>query len=347
MSRFYCPDANRLLCVEAGENHIESGSFWAWRYWWMLDCPACGRQHPSLDRAEFEGAHPWQTNAGAEAERCWLAGERELVRYPPRPRARLDFGALTDADSDASWSRNADLWDAGYDDRGDLNRKYLSDAILLDFLGSLSGRRVLDAGSGTGYLARLMARQGARVIGVENATRMVEIARAYQDQEPLDIEYYQASLSSMPFLESASFDTAVANYVLMDVRDHQGAIAEIARVLKPGGLFVFSIMPMTPDGRWYLPALDSPRREDRTGWLDDDYFVRRPATVQWGDFQPFLTFHRPLKDYIAACKRVGLGLRDLDEPELSAEGRRVLPFARVRDFSRIPISYVLTFVRTG
>ncbi|MBI3976392.1 MAG: class I SAM-dependent methyltransferase, partial [Armatimonadetes bacterium] len=68
-------------------------------------------------------------------------------------------------------------------------------------------------------------------------------------QDPLDIEFHHASISAMPFLEDASFDAAVANYVLMDVLDYESAIAEIARVLRPGGRFVPVISHSSFEGR--------------------------------------------------------------------------------------------------
>ncbi len=73
--------------------------------------------------------------------------------------------------------------------------------------------------------------------------------------------------------------------------------------------------------------------------------MRRAQYIQWGQLAPFITVHRPLRDYIAAAKGAGLELRDLDEPQLSEEGRRTLPpfYARLAD--RAPFSYVLKFVR--
>jgi hypothetical protein len=67
--------------------------------------------------------------------------------------------------------------------------------------------------------------------------------------------------------------------------------------------------------------------------------------VQWGRFSPFLTFHRPLRDYVAACREAGLELRDLDEPFLSEEGQRVLPPSEVEDWRQVAISYVLRFAK--
>ena len=169
---------------------------------------------------------------------------------------------------------------------------------------------------------------------------------AHQEREPLDIEFRHASVSAIPFLEDASFDAVVANYVLIDVRDYEAAIAEFARVLRPGGRFVTVTTHASFDGRWHTPALDSPRREDRKGFLDDDYFVRRAGYTWWGDLKPLLAFHRPLRDYIAACRQVGLVLRDLDEPEMSDEAKRDWAAPVIRHHRRVPWSYVLKFVKT-
>jgi len=345
MARFFCPATGRLLCRDAGSAERVLGDFWAWQYWWELSCPECGAAHPSLDRAEFLGTHPWQPEGKATTPRNGLSAEPYLRRYPPTPRARISPEFVSDADADANWSANADVWEAGYDERGDFNRKYCSDPVLLSFLGDVGGQRVLDAGSGAAYLSRLLARRGARMVAVENARRFHEIALAHQERDPLPIEFHHASISRMPFLETASFDAAVANYVLIDVPDYEAAIAEIARVLKPGGRFVYTVSQRTLEFRWHWPAPDSPRREDRAAWMDDDYFVRTAGFDQWGVLKPILSFHRPMRDYVAACRRHGLELRDIDEPELSEEGRRELPAFTVRQNQRDPVSYVLKHVR--
>jgi len=72
--------------------------------------------------------------------RRWLSSETELARYPCQHLPAADIDALTDEDSDRNWSANADIWDAGYDECGDDNRKYYSDPVLLAFLAmSLAG----------------------------------------------------------------------------------------------------------------------------------------------------------------------------------------------------------------
>jgi SAM-dependent methyltransferase len=343
--RFYCPESQRVLCRHEGVVTLQTGGFWSFLDWWTIACSHCEGQHPSLDRAEFEDVHPWQLIAGADLHRPWLSSETQLVRYAPSPFELVDGEQLTDRDIDATWSNNADVWDAGYDERGDLNRRYSSDEVLLSFLGEVRDQRVLDAGSGTGYLSRLLARRGARVTAVENARRFHEIALEYDRRDSLEIDFQHDSISSMAWLHDASFDAVVANYVLMDVRAYESAIEEVARVLMPGGRFVYSLAHGTIDFQWHRPAADSPRKDDRVAWKDSGYFVRRAGYIQWGALQPFLTFHRPLRDYIAACKRVGLELRDLDEPYLTEEGQRVLPPSDVESARQAPISYVVKCVK--
>jgi hypothetical protein len=65
---------------------------------------------------------------------------------------------------------------------------------------------------------------------------------------------------------------------------------------------------------------------------------------QWGQLKPFISFHRPLRDYVAAAKRSGLELGDLEQPEVPEEGRRELPASYLRSAQRVPFSYVLKFV---
>ena len=78
---------------------------------------------------------------------------------------------------------------------------------------------------------------------------------------------------------------------------------------------------------------------------NDHAFVRRAQYTAWGTLPPFIAIHRPLRDYVAACQAAGPELRDLDEPELSAEGRREFPAFYVRHSQRAPFPHVLRFVK--
>jgi SAM-dependent methyltransferase len=344
MARFYCADGERMLCRAAGRRRQVVGDFWAWQYWYELDCD-CGEAHPSLDRAEATGVHPWQRRPEWERDQRWLSMEPFIVRYPLAAPRIAPLDSVTDADSARSWSEFADEWVRAYDDRGDQTRKYFSDPELFRLVGDVAGRRVLDAGCGFGYLARLLAGRGASVVGVENAARLIELARDAERLKPVGIEYHHASLANMPFLADGSFDLAVANFVIQDVRDHERALAEIARVLRPGGRLICVMPQGTPLRRWYRSAPDDPRREHRPFYVDDAYFRRDAAYWEWAGMK-LLGFRRPLTDYVRAARNAGLALNDLVEPELSSEGRAALPPDEVSDAERMPLAIILAFAKS-
>lgn len=344
MTRFYCATRDKLLCKCTGVVSVCSTPFEPWLYYWVLSCPACGEDHPSLDYAERVGEHPWQTNPLSCSARRWLSSEPYLSRYNGPPASAPQ---ANDKELASRWTANAQAWNATYDECGDRNRRYQSDPVLMQLLGDVAGKRVLDAGSGTGYLARILAMRGASVVAVEFADEFHEIALQRHERDNLAVDYRLASIENMGFLADESMDAVVANYVLMNVRDMEHAVAEIGRVTKGGGVFVFTVTHGTVDGRWHMPARDSPRKEDRAGWIQDNYFVRRGVLTAWPGFQPVIAFHRPLRDYLVACRNAGFQLRELDEPEVSEEGRQSLPPSVLAHLGRLPYSYAVKMTKSA
>src|SRR3954452_591222 len=110
---------------------------------------------------------------------------------------------------------------------------------LLDVLGEVAGLRVLDAGCGSGYLARILAERGAQVTGIDIAERLITLARARDPQGEID---YQARDLSRPLPEYAGqFDRLASHFVMNDVYDYRGFIGTLYSLAKPGGRLVFSM----------------------------------------------------------------------------------------------------------
>lgn len=340
---FFCPEEEQFVChrcaVERGQRRTR---FWAWEYHFEYRCPVCNGSHPALDYLESMGQHPYQLHPGWETAHQHLWTEPVLPRSAPAPPKITPPDLLTDADVAASWDAKADIWDSHFDDEGDFNRRYQSDEVLFRLLGEVAGKRILDAGCGQGYLSRLLARQGATVVGVENSTRFHELALAYQVRERLNVTYHRGSISAMPYLDDASFDAIVCNYVLMDTRDYAGAVREFARVVKQGGVAIVLISHPcfhTPGSGWLLVPPDSLRREERARWTVDHCFSRGVWREYWGPFDTaFLGFHRTLSDYYHAFQAAGLRVTDLEEPSVTARGEAELPPHMVRHLKRIPYS---------
>lgn len=115
-------------------------------------------------------------------------------------------------------------------------------------IGDVSGKRVVDLGSGYGGAARVLAGKGARVTclnlsKVENERNRKLNAAAGLDER---IAVVDGSYDAMPFAEG-SYDIAWSQDAILHAPDRAAVLDEVARVLKPGGLFVFHD-PMQADG---------------------------------------------------------------------------------------------------
>jgi 2-polyprenyl-6-hydroxyphenyl methylase / 3-demethylubiquinone-9 3-methyltransferase len=111
----------------------------------------------------------------------------------------------------------------------------------LEQLGDLGGRLVLDAGCGGGLVARELAAAGAEVVGVDRSRGSLGVARRAIGAR---LRPAQGRLERLPFADG-SFDAVVAADVLEHLPDLPAATAELARVLAPGGSFVFDTVNRT------------------------------------------------------------------------------------------------------
>ena len=119
-------------------------------------------------------------------------------------------------------------------------RHELRERLLLDlFLSASPGPEVLDAGAGQGTMSARLERLGYEVTGTDVSGTVVEVLRAR-----LSGSVVEASITDLPF-DDESFDGAVLGEVLEHVEDDRGALAELARVLRPGGVLAVSV-PANP-----------------------------------------------------------------------------------------------------
>lgn len=343
----FCDRADRFFCVACSPEHrVSQRPFWGWKYSYRLKCPSCGGWHAGLDRLEFEGRHPWQIHPSWVRRRAGLDRARAV---PPRWSFRLVHSdSIQDVDVRRGWDRVATWWVGRYSARGDLFREWIIDPVLLDWLGDVDGLRVLDAGCGAGYLSRVLARRGARVVGVDVAEGLLAHARREEAREPLGVRFVRADLAALGRFPARSFDLAVANVVLVDVRRLRRAVAEVFRVLVPGGRLVFSLthpaFEAPVPGAWVREPDDSERIEDRLFLKVDRYFDR--VGIYWAP--PGLPrvpgFHRPLRDYFDALFAAGFVVRRYEEPTASREAlrRHHQVFA---DLLRVPLFVLMEAVK--
>jgi 2-polyprenyl-6-hydroxyphenyl methylase / 3-demethylubiquinone-9 3-methyltransferase len=133
-----------------------------------------------------------------------------------------------------------------------------------------TGLRVLDVGCGGGLLAEEFARLGCAVTGVDPSHESLATARAHAAGQGLTIEYRTGSGEALPFVADG-FDVVYCCDVLEHVNDLRRVIAEAARVLKPGGVYLYDTINRTLQSRlvvikllqeWRCTALMPPHLHD-------------------------------------------------------------------------------------
>ncbi len=210
---------------------------------------------------------------------------------------------LPDADA---WERNAQWWQEGFTEGAD--PEYEEQILPLAAECLAGAQRVVDVGTGEGQVARLATRLGAElVVGVDPTRAQLGVA-AQRGGGPL---YLRAGAEQLPFPD-ASFDAAVACLVFEHLPDHIPPIAEIARVLAPGGRFVFLLnhpLLQAPNSGWVIDHI-----------LEEEYWrvgPYLPVDVTMEELAPGVVLpfvHRPLSQYVNAMAVRGLLIERMEEP---------------------------------
>jgi 2-polyprenyl-3-methyl-5-hydroxy-6-metoxy-1,4-benzoquinol methylase len=119
-------------------------------------------------------------------------------------------------------------------------RTYIEQYTLLELLGDVRGKSVLDLACGEGYYSRIFKRLGARrVVGIDLSSKMIELARAGEAESPLGVEYVVGD--AITFQPDEPFDIVAAAYLLnyADSREKLSAMCQaVSRSLRPDGRFV-------------------------------------------------------------------------------------------------------------
>jgi SAM-dependent methyltransferase len=198
-------------------------------------------------------------------------------------------------------------------------------SALLDLAGDLRGLRILDLACGQGVVTRRLAERGAKAVGVDISAAMLDLARHYERSEPRGITYRQEDAGSLAGLADESFDGVVCNMALMDILDLRACLGSVARVLRPGGAFVFSIVPP------YFQTPGSPRwiRENGTivglevrKYFNEGHWRRDEPDGVRGKVG---AYHRTLSTYVNEVVRAGLAIERFVEPPATGRLAEISP----------------------
>ncbi|HUC05837.1 MAG TPA: class I SAM-dependent methyltransferase [Acidimicrobiales bacterium] len=235
-----------------------------------------------------------------------------------------------------AWDANAGEWVRWARAPGhDSYWKFHRDAFLP--LVPAPGRLTLDVGCGEGRLSRDLTRLGHRVLSLDASLAMAHAAATHPDAEAGGGHSVAADASRLPLRDGVA-DCVVSFMALQDIDDMEGAIADAARVLEPGGHFVVAIThPLNTAGAFArFPAGAGIVERDRPFVIDGSWFERRRITDRAerdGYAMTFTMEHRPLHDYTEALADAGFvleRLREVTDPDRNDKWHRIPLFLHLR-----------------
>jgi len=192
-----------------------------------------------------------------------------------------------------------------------------------------------------GYNTRILARKGRGVVGVDFSQELIEFARRREAKEKLGIRYYVLDAKDIKMFQNNHFDLVTCFMALQDIEDYKKAITEVARVLKDGGRFIFSVPH---------PCFETTNVKGKRISASERYFRTVKYPINWDMkrlSKPFRTtsFHRTLTDYFNALHRNRLFVSRLVEPRPTKETLKKHP--QLREVLAKPQSIIIEAVKVS
>lgn len=211
-----------------------------------------------------------------------------------------------------------DVFAEGYtaENEANLINGFYQRPAMLALAGEVSGHRILDAGCGSGPLFAALRDRGAVVSGFDASAGMLELARRRLGD---DADLRMADLGSpLPYADD-TFDDVMAALVLHYLEDWGPALAELRRVLKPGGRLIVAVEHPFAINLMHRQAGRAAEYGyfDTTNWVEDWTFGDQSAPVS--------IWHRPLHAMTDAFTAAGFRIAVISEPAPDPAAREAFP----------------------
>jgi 2-polyprenyl-3-methyl-5-hydroxy-6-metoxy-1,4-benzoquinol methylase len=240
------------------------------------------------------------------------------------------------AESRDIWDTNAEAWDKKIGGGGGWQSTIIA-PMVEQMLGIQPGETVLDIACGNGIFSRRLAELGAHVVASDFSPKLIELARQRTIENMDQIEYHvvdatdENQLMNLAGQAERRFDAAVCNNAIMDMPAIEPLFRAVAKLLKPGGRFVFSVMHPCFNGQSIAMLAELPDYDQEPTYAIK---IRRylSAEVTKGlaiSEQPVQQYywHRPLHLLLNSAFSNGLVMDRLEEPKITAETPPTSAFA--------------------
>jgi 2-polyprenyl-3-methyl-5-hydroxy-6-metoxy-1,4-benzoquinol methylase len=211
---------------------------------------------------------------------------------------------------------------------------------ILELIGDMRGKKVLDAGCGGGFYSLWLSENGAEVLGIDGSEEMIKIAKEKASRKMLSTKFLIADITDLR-IKDDMFDLVLSTLVLMELRELDRGISELVRVTKNGGDIVISVQhPILTAGDWERESGQKLFRKL------NDYFNERALEVVWENERkervPLKYYHRSLQAYIQPFLKRRCVLTKLIEPH-PHKVYKILNPREYEDTKRIPHFIIFKF----
>ena len=249
-----------------------------------------------------------------------------------------------------AWEDNAEIWDERMGDEGNDFFNLLCWPAIASLLDIRPGRRYLDIACGNGLTSRRLAALGAQVTAFDFSSNLVEKAKARENPGSL-IDYQVIDATDEQHLLSMgenSFDVALSNMALFDMANIEVLFQTLPRLLKPNGIFVFSLMHPCFNNSSSVHTVE----ESDNGEIKIVYSVKisrymtpyhAKGLALRNQPKPQMYFERPLQYYLNLGFQNGFVLDGFEERAFPPDGPQTSLLGWGGKFSEIPPVVVIRF----
>ncbi|MBI1257485.1 MAG: methyltransferase domain-containing protein [Chloroflexi bacterium] len=229
-------------------------------------------------------------------------------------------------ESRAIWDQNAAAWDERIGGGGGFQSILMAPAVE-KMLAVQAGESVLDIACGNGIFSRRLAELGASVVASDFSAKLIELAKQRTSEATKTVEYHvvdatdEEQLLALAGEQGRRFDAAVCLNALMDMPEIEPLFRAVAKLLKPNGRFVFSVMHPCFNGLSIAMLAELPDYAQ-----EPTYSIKVSRYLSWEvtkgtaiSTQPAQQYywHRPLHQLLNSAFASGLVLDRLEEPALT------------------------------
>lgn len=219
--------------------------------------------------------------------------------------------------STISWNQLGDEW-IGLAETGESRMCFIM-PYMLELIGDVSGKEILDLGCGEGGYSRELSKKGADVVSVDCSEVLIEYARNQARLSNFNIQHHIRNSNDLYGIENEIFDIVLCSMMLMDCEDLDGTIKEVVRVLKPSGKLFVSVLHPCFNGN-HEEGIGRQGKGINREVVVKNYFhpIKWEAPLPQGS-NKVIWRPRTLEDYVKTFVKHGLTIIDLNEPRPTME----------------------------